>query len=134
MQDTCVTLLSICKCLHDLTLFLFSDSLLYLMPTNNLYEDLAKIKSELDLSNYPQHHPLYDTSRRMTPGYFKDESEGIPIKQFCGLRAKCYSMTLEDDKEKLASYGMIRPKNIQKGYFEKLNFVIRPKMDSCFAF
>jgi hypothetical protein len=113
MQVAYATLLSIC--LHDIfNALLFSDSLLYLMPTNNLYEDLAKIKCELDLSNYPQHHALYDTSRRMTPGYFKDESEGIPIKQFCGLRAKCYSMILEDDKEKLASYGMIRPSKIQK--------------------
>ena len=49
------------------------------MPTNNLYEDLAKIKNELDLSNYPQHHALYDTSRRMTPGYFKDESDGFDV-------------------------------------------------------
>ena len=84
------------------------------MSTNNLYKDLEKIKNELDLSNYPPHHALYDTSRRMTPGYFKDESEGIPIKQFCGLRAKCYSMILEDDKEKLASYGRIKPSKTQK--------------------
>ena len=93
--------------------FTDTDSLLYLLYTNNLYKELEKTKEELDLSNYPHNHPLYDVTRRMTPGFFKDESEGIPIEQFCGLRAKCRSIKMEDDDEKLASYGMTKPKNSQ---------------------
>lgn len=76
--------------------FTDTDSLLYIIPTKDLYKDLEKIKGELDTSNYPSDHPLFDVSRKMIPGYFKDETAGIPIRQFCGLRAKCYSLILED--------------------------------------
>ena len=93
--------------------FTDTDSLLYLLYTNNLYKELLKIKDELDLSNYPRNHPLYDATRRMTPGFFKDESEGIPIEQFCGLRAKCRSIKMEDDDQKLASYGITKSKNFK---------------------
>lgn len=84
------------------------------MQTNNLYRELEKIKDELDLSTYPTTHFLYNNSRRMVPGYFKDETAGIPIKDFCGLRAKCYSMKLESDKIKLASYGMKKKINFNE--------------------
>ena len=94
--------------------FTDTDSLLYLLQTNDLYKDLYVIKDQLDLSNYPINHPLYDTTRRMTPGYFKDECEGIPAKKFCGLRAKCHSMLLESNDEKLSSYGMKKPKNFKE--------------------
>ena len=92
---------------------LLSDSLLYLLQTNNLYEELHKIKDELDLSTYPETHFLHDKSRRMIPGFFKDETAGIPIKDFCGLRAKCYSMTLESNEDKLKTYGMKKKKNFK---------------------
>ena len=86
--------------------FTDTDSMLYLLNTNDLYEDLKKIKDQLDLSTYPSHHQLYDTSRSGTPGFFKDETKSIPIREFCGLRAKCYSILVDNDKQKLARAGI----------------------------
>jgi hypothetical protein len=39
-----------------------------------------------DFSNYDKDHPLYDTPNAKTPGLFKDETGGVPIQQFVGLR------------------------------------------------
>ena len=79
-----------------------------------MYHDLEKIKDQLDLSKYPTNHPLYDTSHKDVPGFFKDETKSLPICQFCGLRAKCYSILLEEDEETLARFGLKKPKNFQK--------------------
>ena len=86
--------------------FTDTDSLLYKIPTDDLSRELYKLKDHMDLSNYPKEHYLFDESHKSTPGYFKDECKGVTIKQFCGLRAKCYSIMLEDDKRKLATAGL----------------------------
>ena len=94
--------------------FTDTDSLLYLLYTNDLYHDLEKIKDQLDLSKYPPNHPLYDTSHKDVPGFFKDETKSFPICQFCGLRSKCYSILLEEDEETLARFGLKKPKMFKK--------------------
>ena len=94
--------------------FTDTDSMLYILKTNDLYNDLSKIKDQLDLSKYPPHHPLHDTSHKDIPGFFKDETAGIPIIEFCGLRAKCYSILLEDCEETLAKLGLSKPKDFSK--------------------
>ena len=94
--------------------FTDTDSLLYLLNTNDIYESLEKIKDQLDLSKYPSNHPLHDTSHKDIPGFFKDETRGIPPKQYCGLRSKSYSLLIEDDEEALALYGMKKYKNFKK--------------------
>ena len=33
-------------------------------------------------------------------GKFKDETDGVPIVEFCGLRSKMYSIKLDNGKEK----------------------------------
>ena len=98
--------------------FTDTDSLFYRINTKDLYRDLASIKEHLDLSNYPKDHPLYDATNATTPGYFKDETEGIPILQFCGLRAKCYSILLESDDDILASLGVLSKKHDNKNFME----------------
>ena len=44
-----------------------------------------------DFSEYPLDHPLYDTSNRKALGFFKDELNSIPMREFVGLRSKCYA-------------------------------------------
>ena len=79
--------------------FTDTDSLLIDVPTDNLYRDLAAIKDHLDLSNYPQDHPLYDPSNKAVLGKFKDECSGKVIKEFIGLRSKCYSILIQENEE-----------------------------------
>ena len=50
------------------------------------------MKQEFDFSNYPKEHFLYNDENKDKPGKFKDETKSIPIKEFVGLRAKCYSV------------------------------------------
>ena len=69
-----------------------TDSLLYLITTEDLYADMEDDRHLFDFSNYEKDHPLYDTSNAKTPGLFKDETGGVPIQQFAGLRSKMYSI------------------------------------------
>ena len=62
----------------------------------------------MDFSNYPKDHKNYNKDKHLVPGYFKDENGwflssynqfyisfnlgGKPIEEFCGLRAKMYSV------------------------------------------
>ena len=47
--------------------------------------------SRYDFSEYPLDHPLYGTSNRKALGFFKDELNSVPMREFVGLRQKCYA-------------------------------------------
>ena len=67
-------------------LFTDTDSFCYFIPTeNDFYEDIKGCEW-IDFSNYPKNHPNYDTSKKLIPGYFKDEFGGELIDEFCELR------------------------------------------------
>ena len=36
-----------------------------------------ELNRHFDFSNYPDSHPLYDTSRKKVSGFFKDEKGGV---------------------------------------------------------
>ena len=56
------------------------------MQTENIFEDMASdAAAKYDFREYPINHPLYDTSNRKTLGFFKDELNSIPMKEFVGL-------------------------------------------------
>jgi hypothetical protein len=89
-----------------------TDSLCYLIKTDDLYEDLKEpeLQKQIEFSNYPKDHPLYNYDRKKIPGLFQDESveqkKDKPevmkiISEYVGLRAKSYSNNLyviEDTK------------------------------------
>ena len=98
-----------------------TDSLLVDIPTDDLYRDLADLKDHMDFSNYPQDHPLYDPSNKAVLNKFKDECAGRVVKEFIGLRSKCYSILLQDgdtEKQKKAAAGV--KKSIQKSLHHEL--------------
>ena len=69
-----------------------TDSLLYQITTDDVYQDMEDDRHLFDFPHYDKDHPLYDTSNAKTPGLFKDETGGVPIQQFVGLRSKMYSI------------------------------------------
>ena len=74
-------------------LFTDTDSFCYHIPTeDNLYESIKKRYDWIDFSNYSTDHSNHDERNRMIPGKFKDETAGVPILEFVGLRAKMYSI------------------------------------------
>ena len=87
-------------------LFTDTDSLCYHIETEDIYKDMEENKHLFDLSNYDQKHWLYDDTNESVLEKFKDETEGIPIKEFCGIRAKQYSYILKDDDHKLTCKGI----------------------------
>lgn len=69
-----------------------TDSFLFNVKTEDFYADMGRMTSLYDTSNYPASHPLHSIANKATPGLFKDETAGKPIQEFCGLRAKLYSL------------------------------------------
>ena len=87
-----------------------TDSLLYHIQTENLYEELRDM-GIVEFSNYPEDHPCYDKTNGGKLFYLKDESAGKPIKCFVGLRAKSYSVQYDDEKyNKMVGKGVPRSK------------------------
>jgi hypothetical protein len=93
---------------HAKLLFTDTDSFCYWIPTDsNIYKDIQG-NQWFDFSNYPQDHPNFDVSKKLKPGYFKDEMGGKPIEEFVGLRAKMYSILAVGGKAKKTAKGVSR--------------------------
>jgi hypothetical protein len=83
-------------------LFTDTDSLCYHIQIEDVYEDFKSIKEQMDFSDYDKNHPLYDTSNKKVIGKFKDETNGEPMVEFVGLKAKMYSFITESHNSKKA--------------------------------
>ena len=90
-------------------LFTDTDSLLFLIETEDFYKDISKDVHEwFDTSNYPQKDGSYllHTSgiptgeNKMVIGMFKDEVGGKIITEFVGLRAKNYAYMCDGEEYK----------------------------------
>ena len=80
-------------------LFTDTDSLLYLIHTDDFKKDISKdIKRKFDTSDYPESHPsdILTGVNKKVIGMFKDEVAGRQITHFVGLRPKLYSFKVED--------------------------------------
>ena len=75
-------------------LFTDTDSYLLEFRGHNPDNELFLSKHLFDYSGYPKDSPFYDNSNNKIIGKFKDESNGVPILEFIGLRAKMYSYIL----------------------------------------
>jgi len=76
-------------CMHD------TDSFLYHITTDKFNEKMLSIQDKLDLSSYPKDYKLYNPKNRKIIGKFSNETNGQPIRDFVGLRAKMYSYLRE---------------------------------------
>ena len=84
-------------------LFTDTDSLKYLIKTEDFYKDISKdVHKWFDTSNYPIDHPsgIYTDVNKMVIGMFKDEEGGKIITEFVGLRAKNYFYECEKKEHK----------------------------------
>ena len=83
-------------------LFTDTDSLMYLIQTDDFYHDINKdIKKKFDTSVYVDNHPsgIKTGVNKKVIGKFKDEAAGRQITHFVGLRPKLYSFKVEEKKE-----------------------------------
>ena len=80
-------------------LFTDTDSLMYLIHTEDFYEDIRDdIINKFDTSDYPPDHEsgILTGANKKVIGMFKDEVAGRQITHFVGLRPKLYSFKVED--------------------------------------
>ena len=88
-------------------LFTDTDSLCYKIETEDMYKDMSEDKHLFDMSDYSMDgYRSQDNTNKKVIGKFKDETSGVPIVEFCGLRSKMYSILLENDKEKMTGKGI----------------------------
>ena len=83
-------------------LFTDTDSLMYLIQTDDFYHDIKKhVKKKFDTSKYVVNHPsrIKTGVNKKVIGKFKDEAAGRQITHFVGLRPKLYSFKIEEKKE-----------------------------------
>ena len=96
-------------------LFTDTDSLMYLIRTEDFYQDINKdIKRKFDTSDYPENHPsgIKTGINKKVIGKIKDEVGGKKITHFVGLHPKLYSLKVEDNSETRKAKGV--KKNVIK--------------------
>ena len=96
-------------------LFTDTDSLTYLIQTQDVYKDFSKdVRRKFDTSDYPENHPsgIKTGVNKKVIGKFKDEAAGKQIKHFVGLRPKLYTYKIEEQGEKRKAKGV--KKNVIK--------------------
>lgn len=83
-------------------LFTDTDSLCYHIQSKDYYRDMKRKSKFFDTSNFPKDHFLYSDTNKKVMGKMKDETGGVPIKEFVGLRSKLYAYTTANIIEKRA--------------------------------
>ena len=83
-------------------LFTDTDSLVYHIKTEDVYEDLFVDRHLFDNSDYPESSKFYFADNKKVIGKFKDEASGDPITEFVGLKSKMYSYKTENKENKTA--------------------------------
>ena len=99
-------------------LYTDTDSLIYEIKTNDIYQDLATFPGDyFDFSNYPPDHHLFSVKNKKVPGFFKDESRGNQIVEFVGLRSKMYAFRVESSNHDVVESKMA--KGVKKAVINK---------------
>ena len=80
-------------------LFTDTDSLVYEIKTEDVYEDFYLDKDLFDFSDYPLHSKFFDPINKKVIGKMKDEFKGKIISEFVGLKSKMYSLISVDNEE-----------------------------------
>ena len=71
-------------------MFADTESLVYEIKTEDVYEDFYKDKDLFDFSDYPQNSNFCDLSNKKVIGKMKSEFKGKIIGEFVGLKSKMY--------------------------------------------
>ena len=101
-----------------------TDSFLYFVETDDLYKDFKddpNIQKQIEFSNYPKSHPLYNCDRKKVPGLFEDEcvdGDMKVISEYIGLRAKSYVNKLYD-VETFNFYDKKKSKGVANKHLQK---------------
>ena len=91
-----------------------TDSLCYHIRTEDIYSDFFADRELFDNSDYPSDSKFYFAENKKVIGKFKDETAGVPIREFIGLKSKMYSISLDNEKNSKKAKG-VKKNIIRKG-------------------
>ena len=77
-----------------------TNSLMYEIKTEDVSKDFNSDKEMFDFSNYSTKSKYYDDSSKSVIGKMEDETSGVVIEEFVGLKAKIYSYCMSEDGRK----------------------------------
>ena len=80
-------------------LFTDTDSLMYEIKMEDVYEDSSNDTEMFDFGNYSTKSKYCDNSNKLVVSIKKDETAGVVIKEFFGLNPKMYSYLGTDNNE-----------------------------------
>ena len=80
-------------------LFTGTDGLTYEIKSESVYEKFFKWKGLFDFSNYSTDATLFNETNKKIICKMNDESGGVMVTEFVGLKSKIYSMKKSDGKE-----------------------------------
>ena len=83
-------------------MFTDTDSLAYMIQTNDFYADMLTDEDLFDFSGYPRDHLCFSNKNKKVIGKRKDELNGIKMQEFIGLKAKMYSVLYDNIEIKKA--------------------------------
>ena len=95
-------------------LFTDTDSLCYHIRTEDIYSDFIADRERFDNSDYPSDSKFYFSENKKVIGKFKDETAGVPIREFIGLKSKMYSISLDNEKNSKKAKG-VKKNVVRKG-------------------
>ena len=79
---------------------------MYEIKMKDVYEDFSKDKIIFDFSNYSAELKYYNDSNKLVVDEIKDETGGVAIKEFIGLKPKIYSFLVDDSNEHRKAKGI----------------------------
>ena len=80
-------------------LFTDTNSLMYQIKTEDIYEDFSNDKEMFDFSNYSIKSKYHHHSSKLVVRKMKDEVAGVAIEEFVGLKPNMYSYLADDNSE-----------------------------------
>ena len=63
---------------------------MYETKSEELYKDFSNNENMFDFSNYSTKSKYYGNSNKLVVGKMKDETTGVAIEEYVGLRPKMY--------------------------------------------
>ena len=96
-------------------LFTDTDSLMFEIKTEDVCEDFSNDKEMFDFSNYSTKSKYYDNSNKLVVGKMKDETAGVAIEEFVGLKRKMYSYLVDGNS------GHKKAKGVSKNVFATIS-------------
>ena len=101
-------------------IFTDTDSLTYEIEAEDVYQDFWNDKNKFDNSDYPESSPYFYEMNKKVLGIFKEEAQGVPIREIVALRSKMYSYEKDNQKGGKTAKGI--KKNVIKNNITHENY------------